>query len=29
MSNAYTMWDPGSEEKILTDGIKNLNGSVG
>jgi hypothetical protein len=29
MLNAYGMWDPSNEAKISTDGIKNVNHSVG
>jgi hypothetical protein len=29
MLNAYAMWDPSSEANIFTDGIKNMNHSVG
>jgi hypothetical protein len=29
MLNAYAMCDPSSEAKIFTDGIKNMNHSVG
>jgi hypothetical protein len=27
--NAYTVWDPSSKAKTFTDGIKNMNHSVG
>jgi hypothetical protein len=29
MINAYAMWDPSREAKIFTDGIKNIDHSVG